>query len=100
MPKQQDLILHTLKVMDQKLTAMEQRLDSIDKSMVKNTHELAVHVKRTDVAESNTELLRQELRHEMQPVKRHIAYMEGVLKALGIAATLVAVTSGVISIFS
>lgn len=53
--------------------------------------DLAHHIRRTDLAEENLKLIRQEAAHQnqslsasIQPIKRHVAMMEGALKLLGV----------------
>jgi hypothetical protein len=64
---------------------------------VKNTIVLEEHMRRTNIAEENIELIRQ----EMKPIKEHVQsvtavthFMAGLLKVLGVLATLVGAVLG------
>lgn len=48
------------------------------------------HIKRTDLAEQNIELLRDELRQELKPVKKHVERINNLFKfAVAVGGLLV-----------
>jgi hypothetical protein len=54
-----------------KLDAMDAKLHSIDKTLVKQEENLAEHMRRTKLLED-----------KLQPVEDHVKYMHGALKLL------------------
>ena len=81
---------------EEKLDKVEEKLSSIDVTLAKQAKDLEHHIYRTDLAESNIELLRT----EMQPVKKHVALMDASLKVIGAIASAVTFVIGVIKLIS
>ena len=81
---------------EEKLDKVEEKISSIDVTLAKQAKDLEHHIYRTDLAESNIELLRT----EMQPVKRHVALMDASLKVIGAIASVVTFVIGVIKLIS
>jgi predicted nucleic acid-binding Zn-ribbon protein len=81
---------------EEKLDKVEEKLSSIDVTLAKQAKDLEHHIYRTDLAESNIELLRT----EMQPVKKHVALMDASLKVIGAIASVVTFVIGVIKLIS
>jgi archaellum component FlaC len=81
---------------EEKLDKVEERISSIDITLAKQAKDLEHHIYRTDLAESNIEMLRS----EMQPVKKHVALMDASLKVIGAIATIVTFVLGVIKLIS
>lgn len=94
MPKSDQVILQALSKLESKIDHLDGRLDSVEKVLVKQEANIEHHVKRTDLAEENMKLFRQ----EMVPVKRHVDYMNGALKLIGVVGTLVALVAAAIQI--
>jgi hypothetical protein len=69
---------------DVKMDAIIERIHSIDKTLSRNTDSLEYHVKRTDLLEK-----------QVEPVVRHVWWVNGTLKILGAIATVVAILSGI-----
>ena len=88
-------ILKALDKFENKIDKLDARLDSIEKVQVKQEANLGEHMRRTETAEENINLLREELK----PVKKHVAYMEGALKGLGVVSLIVGVAAGIVKIF-
>jgi predicted nucleic acid-binding Zn-ribbon protein len=81
---------------EEKLDKVEEKLSSIDVTLAKQAKDLEHHIYRTDLAESNIELLRT----EMQPVKKHVALMDASLKVIGAIASVVTFVIGIIKLIS
>jgi tetrahydromethanopterin S-methyltransferase subunit B len=81
-PKQSErvfsLLLEIKEQIDQKFDKMEDRLDSLDRNMERNTTSLEVHEQRTTVAEANHEMLRK----DVAPIRKHVDIVEFCVKAL------------------
>jgi hypothetical protein len=74
-----------------KVDKIEDSISSIDVTLAKQAKDLEHHIYRTDLAESNIELLRS----EMMPVKKHVALMDASLKIIGAVASIVTFIAGV-----
>jgi hypothetical protein len=70
-----------------KLERIDSRLNSIDKTLAEQHQQLKDHIRRTELAEENLDLLRTELK----PVKEHVVRVDGVLKALGVLAVVLGI---------
>lgn len=74
------------KILDQ-LISLDKRLDNVDKTLIKQEANLEKHILRTDIAEKNLDLLRQELvkvDSAIAPIKKHVLIVEWTLKVGGI----------------
>lgn len=72
---------------DLKLSKVEDRLGSIDKTLVKQEAQLAEHIRRTELLEQ-----------EIKPIKKHVAYLQAGLKLLGLIALVLGLASTVIKL--
>lgn len=72
------------------LTEIRDLLTQILATQAVHTEQLREHMRRTDVAETALATLRGEL----QPVKLHVARVDGALKLLGALATGLGVLAG------
>lgn len=75
----------------EKLEKLDERLNSIDKTLERNTTSLEYHVMRTN----QNEKLIEALKADLKPVEVHVQYMHGAFKLLGVL-TLIA---GLLKIF-
>lgn len=91
-----DRIIKALDKFENKLDSLDGRLDSMDKTLVKQEANLGEHMRRTELAEESIS----ELRKDVEPIKRHVAFMEGALKGVGVIATVVSVIAGIIKVLS
>lgn len=69
---------------DDKFDVVEVRLDKIDGTLVKQSGDLEHHIYRTHLAEENIALIRAEIK----PIKTHVIMVHGVLKFMGVLATV------------
>lgn len=74
-----------------KVDMIEERISSIDVTLAKQAKDLEHHIYRTELAEQNLDLIRQ----EMVPVKKHVALMDAGLKVIGAIASATAFVVGV-----
>lgn len=105
MPKKDLSILTALSKYENKIDRISDRLDSIEKIQVKQEANIGEHMRRTDLAEENTSLLRKQvevsikdLQDEFKPIQKHVLYTEGFLKGLGILALIATITEGVLAL--
>jgi predicted nucleic acid-binding Zn-ribbon protein len=85
-----------LNKIEEKLDKVDEKLSSIDITLAKQAKDLEHHIYRTDLAESNIEILRK----EMQPVKKHVALMDASLKVIGAIASVITFVIGIIKLAS
>lgn len=79
-----------------------QSLDRIESDIVelkitsaKQEENLKEHIRRTEIAEENITLIREEIR----PLKDHVIVVNGVLKVLGIVSIIITSVAGFLGIF-
>lgn len=82
------LVLSKLDKLDEKVDKTNDRLNSMDKTLVKQEENLKEHMRRTDLLEG-----------DLKPIKKHVAVMNGAFKVLGICGTIVAIAVGIVKIF-
>lgn len=67
---------------DTKLDQINERLHSIDKTLIVNTEHLAQHMART-----------KQIEEQLSPVVKHVQQMQGAAKLLGILALIAGIIS-------
>ena len=82
------LVLTKLDKLDEKVDKTNDRLNSMDKTLVKQEENLKEHMRRTDLLEN-----------DLKPIKKHVAVMNGAFKALGIIGTVIGIAVGIVKIF-
>jgi len=70
-----------------KLDILDGRLDSVDKTLIKQEANLDKHIMRTD----QNEIMIQEIFEQIRPIQKHINYVEGILKFIGVLSILTGV---------
>ncbi len=77
-------------------------LDRIESDIVelkitsaKQEENLKEHIRRTEIAEENITLIREEIR----PLKDHVIVVNGVLKVLGVVSIIITSVAGFLGIF-
>lgn len=70
-----------------KVDKLDARIDSIDVTLAKQHKSLELHMLRTDLNEEQLKLMRQ----EAKPVQRHVAMIEGGLKAFGAISAILGI---------
>lgn len=78
-----------------KVDIIEEKISSIDITVAKQAKDLEHHIYRTELAEQNLDLIRQ----EMVPVKKHVALMDASLKVIGALSSAAMFILGVIKLF-
>ena len=63
-----------------KIDRLDMRLDAIDITLVKQNEQLAYHIKRTNLLET-----------QVQPVVDHVTFVKVLVKALGVLALVVGI---------
>lgn len=78
-----------------KVDIIEEKISSIDVTLAKQAKDLEHHIYRTELAEQNLDLIRQ----EMVPVKKHVALMDASLKIIGALSSAAMFILGVVKMF-
>jgi tetrahydromethanopterin S-methyltransferase subunit G len=87
--------------MDDRLDRIEQKLDKISdeitaiKVTLHGQHvSIQEHIRRTEIAEANLEALREQL----DPIEKHVLYVNGFLKGLGVVSIVLGLTALVLEL--
>lgn len=73
---------------DQKIDQILERMNSIDITLAKQSIILADHVRRSNLLEA-----------KMVPLERHVNYVEGFLKGMGIIAMVAGLIAAIMEIY-
>lgn len=71
-----------LSIVVDKLDKLDTRLDSLDKTLVKQEENLREHMRRTELLEQQHTHLEDEIHVELEPIKSHIQQVKGITKFL------------------
>lgn len=82
------------KILD-KLDKIEDRLDTIDQSLVKYNAQLEYHIQRSDNIESYV----QHLEDKLIPVEKHVIMVNGIVKFIGIISIIGTIILTLLQIF-
>ena len=75
-----------LNKLEDKLDKIGDRLSAIDNTLTRNTTSLEHHIKRTDLLEEQVA----KVTESIEPIKRHVAMVNGGVKLLSILAAILA----------
>lgn len=78
-----------------KVDIIEEKISNIDITLAKQAKDLEHHIYRTELAEQNLDLIRQ----EMVPVKKHVALMDASLKVIGALSSAAMFILGIVKLF-
>ena len=78
-------------------------LDKIDSELTelriisaKQEENIKEHIRRTELAEENLTLLRQEI----EPLKQHVIVINGILRVIGVVSVIIGSAAGIFEIIS
>ena len=80
--------------LEQKLDILDMRLDSMDKTLVKQEINLRQHMERSD----KLELMIGALEKDLKPVQKHVIIVEGIFKLIGALSMLLGILATVLNI--
>ncbi len=107
MTKRDDQVLELLADIAKQVDQLDSRLDSVDKTLVRQEANLGEHMRRTELAERSIQNLEIEtkaeiskVRTEAAPTHKHVAYMNGAFKGLGVLAVITGIIASIVKIFS
>ena len=79
-----------------KIDQIRESIHSIDKTLIRQEEQLAHHIKRTELAEKNIEMLQK----QVEPISKHVARTEGALKMLGVVSLVLGIIYGFVRFWS
>lgn len=85
---------NNMKNVDEKLDIIERDIGEIKITMAKVEENLRHHIYRTELAEENIKLLRE----QFEPVETHVKQVEGALKIFGGLSVLVGIIVGIVEV--
>ena len=81
--------------MEKELEKINEKLDKLTDDIVdvkvilaKQEENIKHHIKRTDLLEENVEILRDEMRKDLRPIKKHVQSVGNLLKFVGATGAL------------
>lgn len=89
--KLEERLLTLLDRQHQMLLRVEDRLDSIDRTLVRHDENLSEHMRRTELLEQEVKAVRSEL----EPVEKHVYRLQGVLKFVGVLITIAGIAADI-----
>lgn len=75
---------------DEKLDKIVEHIGNIDITLAKQSVQLESHIKRTEIAEQNIDMLRK----DFKPVEKHVMMVSGALKLVGALALVASIVEG------
>lgn len=87
-----DLLTRAISQLDK----LDERLDSVDKTLIRQEENLREHMRRTDLLEKQHESLQKNMHDELNPIKSHIQQVKGMSKIILIAIPLLASLIGAV----
>lgn len=81
--------------LEHKIDEINEKLSSIDVTLTKQASQLEHHIYRTDLAEENINVLREELK----PVQKHVQQVSGVLKFFGLLAVFAGIIKAIVEVY-
>jgi len=79
-----------------KFDKLDNKIDNIDKTLVRQEESIKYHIQRTDLLQKQTE----KIETEIEPMKKHTAMVEGIIKFFGIIALFLSVAGGLAKFFN
>lgn len=78
------------------LDKLDDKLESVDKTLVKQEENLREHMRRTELLEKQHEQLQSEIHEELEPVKAHVNQVKGIAKFLAAAIPIIGAVAGAV----
>ena len=87
------------------LDKLDDKIDNVDKTLIKQEENLREHMRRTEILEEQHKLLREEqlaqnqglksdVHNELEPIKAHVQQVKGVLKFIVVGLPIAAAAIG------
>lgn len=85
-----------LNLVAKKLDKLDDKLDNVDKTLVKQEINLQEHMRRSDLLEKKQEEIEQEIKEDLIPINNHINQVKGITKFVIIGGPIIATIFGVL----
>lgn len=95
-PSLEQLLLSLAEKHDSHYDDLDKRLDNIEKVMISQEINLQAHMKRSDNLEALVNNIKEK---ELEPLNKHVAAVEGIVKFIGVLSLIVGIVTGVASVF-
>lgn len=76
------------------LDKISEDISELKVTSAKQEENIKEHIRRTELAEENLHMLRQEI----EPLKQHVVLVNGVLKGIGVVSVIIGSTVGIFQI--
>ena len=87
-----ELLSHVINQLDK----LDEKLDSVDKTLVKQEENLREHMRRTDLLEKQHNDLHDNIHDELEPIKSHVQQVKGITKFIVTAVPIIIAIAGAI----
>jgi hypothetical protein len=95
-PSLEQLLMNLANKHDAHYDDLDKRLDNIEKVMLAQEINLQTHMKRSDNLEALVGSIREK---ELEPLNKHVAAVEGIVKFIGVVSLFVGIATGIASLF-
>ena len=92
-----------LKYLFEKLEVIEQRLDNMNETLIRQEENIAHHIRRSDNLEQYLQIIENEMKTETKevlskiaPLQKHVDMVNGGLKLIGIISILIGCGVGIV----
>ena len=82
--------------LETKIDLIGERLNSMDKTLIKQEINLSEHMKRSLANEESVKILS----NELKPIRTHVNHVEGALKLIGLLGVIMGIISGIIKVIA
>lgn len=79
-------------------TKMAEDIVDMKVLLSKQEQNIVYHIKRTDLAEENIRLLREQMNKDLKPIKSYIALVNSILKIIGGLSVLLSIGASIVKI--
>lgn len=77
------------KEINNKIDRISEDMTDVKVILARQEENISHHIKRTDLLEENVELLRDEMRKDLSPIKRHVQTVNNLLLFIGAAGGII-----------
>lgn len=77
-----------------KVDKLDEKLDTQNSILHEQHIQIKEHIRRTEIAEANIDLLR----NDLQPLQKHVTQVNFVFKVIGFLSTVIGTIYGIVSI--
>jgi hypothetical protein len=90
-----DQVFMLLNKLDNKLDKLDEKFDNMEKTQIQQAASLDMHIRRTEIAEENIEMIR----GDIKPLTSHVQMVKGMGKFIALISTVAGIAAGLFAIF-